>query len=156
MHNIKFEHRIRFQQTRDGKEKTSLIVLREPFRMFALNGAEGSWAHGEVYNDTGENVHLYRNAPPGERKFLLWSWNSDTFEIVIGKSFPRASHKAGEEMGFQKWITLFRAKRSADWKFSVGSPYSDGTGSAQYELHGSSDSYDPLKPAYWYIVPYNR
>jgi hypothetical protein len=156
MSSIIFKHEILFQQKRDGTEHCSLIVLQEGFRMFAPNGAEGTWRRGSVLNNVGVDVHLYRHAPPAESTLLFWRWNSETFDIEIGKWQTHASHKAGEEKSFRKWICLFGAKRSVDWKFSVASPYSDGTGLAEYKLHGSSDTYDPMKQAYWEILRYNR
>ncbi len=150
------KHEIYFHQKCDGKERSVALILEEEFRMFALHGAEGRWRHGKVINYAGDDVHLYRHAPPSESNLLFWTWNSDTFVIEVGKRKPRASHKAGQEEYFQKWISLFNAKRSVDWKFSIASPYADGTGLAQYELAGSSDTFDPKTPAYWQILNYSR
>jgi hypothetical protein len=149
-------HEIYFHQKRDGKERTVALILEEEFRLFSHSEAYGGWRHGPILNYTGADVHLYRHAPPGETKFHYWTWNSNTFTIEVGKVNKRASHKDGENEYFRKWISLFNAKRSADWKFSISSPYADGTGSAQFELPTSSDTFDQSKPAYWQILTYSR
>lgn len=147
------KHVIHFSQKKDGKEKAVSLVLSEDYSWFANNGGDGSWRQGEIWNYAGEPVDLLGQAPPGEKKFLKWEWDPDTFTLEIGKDQPRASHKKGEETYFQKWISLFDVKRSADFKISPGRAYSDGTALGRYELHGASNSFSQGN-GYWEIQPY--